>query len=166
MTGVGERDLLRTLGPLVPSGFVRRVASEDGSTTDAYVLDADRWRRVARQLPQAAPVHPLIGFGMTADEREVLARFFVGERLESLPSQRSKRLVVLERLALEFEPGERYLEPEVDKVLGRFDTDHSTLRRALVDEGFLDREPGEVAGRSAVVYWRSGGSPDASSRHA
>jgi hypothetical protein len=156
-TGVGERDVVRTLGPLVQSRLVRRVASTDGSATDAYVLDADRWRDVARDLPQAAPVHPRIGFGMTDDEREVLARFFTGERLEGLPAQRSKRLVVLERLALEFEPGERYLEPEVNAKLGRFNPDHSTLRRALVDEGYLDREPGEVAGRSTVVYWRSGG---------
>jgi hypothetical protein len=156
-TGVGERDVVRTLGPLVQSRLVRRVASGDGSGTDAYVLDADRWRGVARDLPQAPPVHPRIGFGMTDDEREVLARFFTGERLESLPAQRSKRLVVLERLALEFEPGEKYLEPEVNARLGRFNPDHSTLRRALVDEGYLDREPGEVAGRSTVVYWRSGG---------
>jgi hypothetical protein len=157
VTGVRERDVVRTLGPLVQARLVRRVSSGGRSAADAYVLDEDRWRSVAHDLPQAAPVHPRIGFGMTADEREVLGRFFAGEHLESLPSQRSKRLVVLERLALEFEPGERYVEPEVNAALGRFNPDHSTLRRALVDEGFLDREPAEVAGRSTVVYWRSGG---------
>ncbi|MTV24268.1 DUF2087 domain-containing protein [Nitriliruptoraceae bacterium ZYF776] len=96
---------------------------------------------------------------MTEDERAVLGRFFQGERLASLPAQRAKRLVVLERLALEFEPGERYLEPEVNARLGRFDEeDPTTLRRALVDEGFLDREPVTTdEGRSSVVYWRSGG---------
>jgi hypothetical protein len=65
---------------------------------------------------------------------------------------------VLERLALEFEPGERYPETEVNLRLGRFNDDHSTLRRALVDEGLLDRAPGpDVEGRSSVVYWRAGG---------
>jgi hypothetical protein len=153
-TGVGEREVVRTLAPLVQAGFVRRSAVEDG---DAYVVDGVAWRQVARDLPQAAPVDPRIGFGMTDDERQVLARFFTGDRLDGLPAQRSKRLVVLERLALEFEPGERYLEPEVNARLGRFNDDHSSLRRALVDEGFLDREPAEVEGRSTVVYWRSGG---------
>jgi hypothetical protein len=66
-----------------------------------------------------------------------------------LPAHRSKRLVVLERLALEFEPGRRYEEAEVNALLGRIHPDHATLRRALVDESFLDRAEGR--------YWRSGG---------
>lgn len=155
-TGVPERDVLRTLGPLVHAGYVRRVDGE--GATDAYLLDEVAWREVAQQLPQAPPVDPRIGFGMTEDERGVLARFFTGERLEGLPAQRGKRLVVLERLALEFEPGERYLEPEVNDRLARFNDDYTSLRRALVDEGFLDREPGvNDEGRSTVTYWRAGG---------
>ncbi|CAN5920546.1 hypothetical protein BH23ACT10_BH23ACT10_05690 [soil metagenome] len=43
----------------------------------------------------------------------------------------------------------RYGEPEVNELLRRFHDDHATLRRALVDEGFLDRSGGE--------YWRAGG---------
>jgi hypothetical protein len=62
---------------------------------------------------------------------------------------RDDREVVLERLALEFEPGVRYPESEVNEVLHRFHDDHVTLRRLLVDEGLLDRAAGE--------YWRSGG---------
>jgi hypothetical protein len=158
-TGVTERDVLRTLGPLVQAGYVRRVvAGDDGDGSDAYHLDVVAWRQVARSLPHAPPVHPRVGFGMTDDEREVLARFFTGERLDGLPAQRAKRLVVLERLALEFEVGERYAEPEVNARLARFHADHSSLRRALVDEGFLDREPGTTAeGRSTITYWRAGG---------
>jgi hypothetical protein len=86
---------------------------------------------------------------MTEEERVVLQRFFRGEWLVELPPQRSKRLVVLERLALEFEPGERYAEADVNAWLGEFHDDVAALRRALVDEGFLDRADG--------VYWRTGG---------
>jgi hypothetical protein len=43
----------------------------------------------------------------------------------------------------------RYGEPEVNELLRRFHDDHATLRRTLVDEGFLDRSGGE--------YWRAGG---------
>jgi hypothetical protein len=157
-TGVAERDVLRTLGPLVQEGYVRRVGDPAGADPVAYVLDATRWRAVAQHLPQADAVHPRVGFGMTDEERDVLARFFTGERLQGLPAQRSKRLVVLERLALEFEPGERYVEPEVDDRLARFSEDHTSLRRALIDEGYLDREPARTEdGRSTVVYWRAGG---------
>ena len=135
-------EVLRTLAPLVQAGLV---TAADG----AYHLDVGAWRAVARTLPRSAPASPRVGFGMTAEETEVLARFFRGDRLIELPAQRHKRLVVLERLALEFEPGVRYPEVEVTGLLRRFHDDHATLRRALVDEGYLDRAAGE--------YWRAGG---------
>lgn len=83
------------------------------------------------------------------EELEILGRFFRGERLTQLPAQRSKRLVVLERVVQEFEPGLRYEEWQVDLVLKAFHADYASLRRYLVDEGMLSREAG--------VYWRSGG---------
>lgn len=135
-------DVLRTLAPLVQAGLVR-------STAAGYELDDEAWREVARELPQAPPPSPRVAFGMTAEEAQTLAPFFRGDRLVELPAQRRKRLVVLERLALEFEPGVRYPEAEVTAVLRRFHEDHATLRRQLVDEGLLDREAGE--------YWRAGG---------
>jgi hypothetical protein len=143
---VGQRpsEVLRSLAPLVQAGLVTR-----GKDDDAYELDAVAWREIARDLPQASSATPRVSFGMTADESQVLARFFRGDRLVELPAQRSKRLVVLERLALEFEPGVRYDEVEVNERLRRFHDDHATLRRQLVDEGLLSRAAGE--------YWRSGG---------
>ncbi len=137
-----EDEVLRTLGVLVQAGLVR---SKDG----VFHLDVEAWRSVAQELPQATPASPRVGFGMTDDEAAVLGRFFRGDRLVEVPAQRSKRLVVLERLALELEPGVRYSEAEINELLRRFHDDHATLRRLLVDEGFVDRAAGE--------YWRSGG---------
>jgi hypothetical protein len=141
-TGRSRAEVVRTLAPLVQGGVVTR----DG---ERYRVDEVALRAIAGRLPQALPPSPRVAFGMTADEAEVLGRFFSGDRLTELPSQRSKRLVVLERLALEFEPGRRYAEPEVNELLRRFHDDYATLRRALVDERLLDRAGGE--------YWRSGG---------
>jgi hypothetical protein len=67
-----------------------------------------------------------------------------------MPAQRSRRLIVLDHLAGAFEPGVTYPEREVNAILGGFHDDYATLRRYLVDEGFLSREDG--------AYWRSGGS--------
>jgi hypothetical protein len=136
------REVPRLLAPLVQAGLVSVARGR-------YRLEAPAWHEVARTLPRATPASPRVGFGMTAEETEVLARFFRGDRLVELPASRAKRLVVLERLALEFEPGIRYPEAEVNERLRRFHDDHATLRRALVDEGLLDRAAGE--------YWRSGG---------
>jgi hypothetical protein len=66
-----------------------------------------------------------------------------------IPAKESKRLIVLERIAIEFEPGRRYSEQEVIVVVGRFFTDHAALRRYLVDAGLLERGSGQ--------YWRAGG---------
>ncbi|WP_243057205.1 DUF2087 domain-containing protein [Nocardioides sp. SR21] len=86
-------------------------------------------------------------------DQEVLARFLGADgRLHTIPSKHAKLLVVLDHLAQEFEPGQRYEEAEVNLVLGRVNPDHAALRRYLVENHFLTRENG--------VYWRSGGSVD------
>jgi hypothetical protein len=80
----------------------------------------------------------------------VLRNFFSDDgRLHTIPSRRHKRLVVLDRLAQEFELGETYTEMEVNERLQRFHPDFAALRRYLVDEQFLTRRDN--------VYWRSGG---------
>lgn len=108
-------------------------------------------RAVAADLPRAAAPDPaVLGVGSwTEEEAEILGRFFSGTRLVTIPGSRSKRLVVLERLAQEFEPGLRYEEPEVNFALQMWHPDYASLRRHLVDEGFLTRAEG--------VYWRTGG---------
>ncbi len=70
-------------------------------------------------------------------------------KLTQIPTNRQKRLVVLDWLAQEFEPGRRYSEPTVNSILGQRHADTAALRRYLVDEGLLDRAGGE--------YWRTGG---------
>lgn len=102
---------------------------------------------------QELPMDPIIGFGMTDDERVVLERYFSGRVLNEIPSGRAKRLVVLERLAIEFDLGRHYTEAEVNAILGSFHPDWSALRRHLVDEGLLDRDHHDGTNR----YWRSGG---------
>lgn len=147
-TGRDRRTVLTCVGDLRHVGLV--TADDEGE----YVLDSNALRDLAREQAEAEiPMDPAIGYGMTDDEREVLGRYFSGRTLREFPSQRSKQLVVLQRLALEFDLGRRYTEAEVNDVLLPFSRDWSLLRRNLVDEGFLDREP-QVGGN---LYWRAGG---------
>lgn len=141
--GVDARIALETIASL------RQLGAVDERPDGSYQLDPRALWELAQRLPQPDPPDASILHGMTADEREILARFFVGDRLTEIPTSRSKRLVVLERLALEFEPGRRYPESEVNDVLGRFHPDRASLRRYLVDEQLLVRQKGE--------YWRAGG---------
>lgn len=147
-TGRGRRTVLTIIGELRAAGLVG--AADDGR----YFIDDEAIRAAAQDAADLSiPMDPAIGFGMTDEERLVLERFFSGRVLNEIPTQRAKRIVVLQRLSLEFDIGRRYTEFEVNELLGQFNPDWSTLRRGMVDEGLLDREPN--AGGS--LYWRSGG---------
>ena len=142
-----RRIVLAALGDLRASGLV--VAEGD-----RYCLDSDAMRLAAKATADIEiPMDPAIGFGMTADEQLVLGRYFSGRALIEIPTHRAKRQVVLQRIALEFDIGRRYSEPEVNEILGSFNPDWSTLRRGLIDEHLMDRQTS--GGNNS--YWRSGG---------
>ncbi len=113
-----------------------------------YGLDAGTLRWAAEQVGPPREAGMSLG-AADEDEQAVLRAFFRNGRLTEMPAKASKRRIVLERIAVEFEPGIRYDERTVNAIVGRFHTDHAAIRRYLVDEGFLDRDRGE--------YWRSGG---------
>lgn len=136
----------RHLNRLTATGVARLL--EDRKT---YRLDAGTLRWAAEQVGPPRDAGLALG-AATEDEEVVLRTFFRDGRLTEIPAKESKRRIVLERIALEFEPGVRYDEKTVNVVVGRFHTDHAALRRYLVDEGLLSRERGE--------YWRTGGRVD------
>lgn len=142
-TGLDTRRVLEAVGALTTAFLV---TSHDAM----HHFSVEALRDMASELVEPElPMDPAIGFGMTDEERAVLARYFEGRTLTAVPTSRAKRLIVLERLALEFDVGKKYPEREVNSILGAFNPDWSTLRRHLIDEGLLDREQN--------VYWRSGG---------
>ena len=88
-----------------------------------------------------------------AEQSKVLRSFFEGERLMSIPSQHAKRLVILRHLAeTAFEPEVRYPEKEVNMRLALRHADTASLRRYLVDEGFMTRERSVYALRPAADW--------------
>lgn len=73
---------------------------------------------------------------------KVLRTFFKHGRLTQIPAQQKKRLVVLEHLLQEFEPGRPYPEREVNHILLEFNEDVATLRREMIDHKMMTREKG------------------------
>lgn len=69
-------------------------------------------------------------------------------RLRALPPKEKKKLVVLRAIADRFEQGVRYSGRQVDEVLSSIHDDRATLRRYLIEYGFMDRT---TDGRE---YWR------------
>ena len=134
-SGITAREFVTALNRLVDAGLV----IDDGAT---ITLDETAFRAAARRPKRGAAV------GEEPVDR-VLVAFVEGKRLRSIPVNRTKRRAVLELLAQDFEPGIRYSERAVNLALGQWHADVASLRRYLVDEGFLDRAEGQ--------YWRSGG---------
>ncbi len=74
-----------------------------------------------------------------AYRRKVIASFFSGERLISIPVQEKKRRIVLAKIMEDF-PEASYDEKEVDRIITRRFDDFCTLRRWLIADGFMSRE--------------------------
>jgi hypothetical protein len=142
--GVATRDALRVLTRLESAGL----ASVDGVNWALHVdvlraaVTGNRWPAATSSVDDSAAATP--------QEAAVLRAFLRDGRLLRVPAQRTKRLVILDFLAREFEPGVQYAETEVNQKLTAFHPDYAALRRYLVEEDYLARENG--------VYWRAGGS--------
>ncbi len=72
----------------------------------------------------------------------VLRAFLKRGRLVSIPAQRKKRQVILERLVEEFAPDRDYPEREVNQVLVEFHDDVATLRREMIGYRLMKRAGG------------------------
>ncbi len=138
--GVDVRRAGRALARLTSGGLVE----QEGP---GYRLVSERFREAFEGLEKEAPAPIDTGLGPDADR--VLRAFVRDGRLTSIPSVRSKRLVVLDWLARLFEPGRAYPEKEVNQRLRDVHPDTAALRRYLVDEELLRRRDG--------LYWRTGG---------
>ena len=137
---VPRAEIARAVGDLRSSGLLL----PDGT------LDVESLRTVARSLPARSGGRgvPVEGPWNEA-EAQMLGRFFADDRLVEIPAAAKKRRLVMEKIALEFEPGQRYSEREVNLVIQLIHDDYAAIRRYMVDEGFMDRADG--------AYWRTGG---------
>ncbi|MGN6030513.1 MAG: metalloregulator ArsR/SmtB family transcription factor [Thermomicrobiales bacterium] len=102
----------------------------------------------SKRVPLTAPAvaTSLVGDAeMDEDERfraKVIRDFFDGGRLKEIPAQRKRRVIVLQHILARFEPGRTYTEREVNEIIRPVHEDVATLRRELVDYGYMLRDRG------------------------
>lgn len=94
-------------------------------------------KSMAKENPTPHPSRPKIQ----------ISAFFEEGRLLRLPAPMKKRRIILRAIAEKFSFGRKYSEREVNDILKGVYPDYCTLRRDLIDHGFMDRREGE--------YWRS-----------
>lgn len=139
-SGKNLADALQLSAPTI-SHHMRRLlgAGIVSETRDAqkhiYTLNSTLLREVRSE---ASEVHA------PADDAraKTLRHFFKDGRLTTIPANRKQRVHVLQYLLEQFDPARSYSEKEVNVILGGYNEDFATLRRELVDYGYLTREKG------------------------
>ena len=114
------------------------------------------FKQLAAEIEQSRPLPEpevsdnqwIANLGWSAEDQQVLREHTQGRKLTRLPSKQKKTLVILRWLATLFEPDRFYSEAEVNAVLKAvYAEDYVSLRRDLVDMGYLHRE------RGGGKYW-------------
>lgn len=126
------------------------VSARAESYYNIYRLEQGVIDAMARRL-LASETLPGVASGVDVDayDRKVIANFtYPDGRIKTFPAQRKKFEAILRYVLRVFEPGARYSEKQVNEMLGRFHEDTATLRRELVDYGWLKREGG------GGLYWK------------
>ncbi len=110
-----------------------------------YTLDLNELRRISRAA-FANPQETNPELDGDSSDAKVLRNFTRDGRLTTIPASHKKKLVVLRWLAARIPSEVRLPEREISTLLAQYHPDFATLRRELVDNGFLMRDRG--------VYWR------------
>lgn len=159
--GVSRREAAECLGMLAHVGLA--VSEEVGGIT-VYSFSRRPLVEVLKALGEKTRA-PDLTDDMDEFDRRVLTTFVVDGRLTSIPAQQKKRDAVLRYLAERFEPEHMYDEREVNALLREYHPDVASLRRYLVDGGFLQRQvvrsvPADALGSEnppvepKVRYWK------------
>lgn len=111
-------------------------------------------RLLGEEGTAAVPVH--LGatmvddrYDIREDERDrILSRYFDPQgRLIDFPAKQKRKIIILSSIAGHFKTGREYSEKEVNRLLERIYDDYVTLRRYLIEYGYLDRS------RDGRSYW-------------
>jgi DNA-binding HxlR family transcriptional regulator len=147
-TGLSHRDLLRHLDSLQNFGLVhlQPPAPREPDPYSAYELNEESFRAARQAMGKYKGVRK-----RPSDSREMtLETFMPGGKLNAMPLKNTQIVVILDAVAARFEPEKQYTERDVNVILEEiYEQDYVTLRRYLVDYGYLDRS------RDGSAYWKA-----------
>ncbi|MCB9453425.1 MAG: metalloregulator ArsR/SmtB family transcription factor [Anaerolineaceae bacterium] len=154
LLGISEPTVSHHLSKLRAAGLVNlRTAGNQR----IYRLNPSRlneFKQYAGQIEQLQPFEKpesddswIDALDLGEAERKVLLDYTFNGRLRKIPRKQGKLLVILDWLAAKFQPGVTYSEKEINTILSEYHPDFASLRRDMVDFGYLRRE------RAGTAYW-------------
>jgi len=80
-------------------------------------------------------------YNTTDKEKSDVIKNYMNENksLKSYPAKEKKKIILLEEIAKNFTKGKTYSEKEINIILKRIYEDYATIRRALIEYGFIER---------------------------
>jgi DNA-binding transcriptional ArsR family regulator len=140
--GMHPSDVMRHLEQLTGSGAV---SEADG----VYDLNEKAIESLARGQFEGKRSVYVAEEDQEEDVRKVLKAYLNADgTIRQLPQEGKKMLIILHFILDAFSFDANYTEKEVNTILRRFHTDTATLRRNLIDYGFMARES------DGTRYWR------------
>ncbi|MCA0458663.1 MAG: metalloregulator ArsR/SmtB family transcription factor [Chloroflexi bacterium] len=115
------------------------------STFKFYVNAIEqRFTKLEKAKPDTTWIEAL---DWSESDKKILRDYTRDGKLVQMPVKDAKALVILRWLVTKFEQGKQYTEKQINTILGEAHEDYATLRRTLVDYGYMRRE------RGGSVYW-------------
>lgn len=88
-------------------------------------------------------------YNITDKERETTIKNYMDENgaIKTFPSKAKKKIIILGEVVKNFSKGRKYSEKEINRVLKRIYEDFVSIRRALIEYGFVERS------KDCSEYW-------------
>ncbi|AGK99428.1 DUF2087 domain-containing protein [Clostridium pasteurianum] len=80
-------------------------------------------------------------YNITDKEKVDVIKTYIDENgaLINYPAREKKKIIVLQEIVKNFSKGKIYSEKEINRILKRIYEDYATIRRALIEYGFIER---------------------------
>ena len=87
-------------------------------------------------------------YSVTEQEKEnIIKNHIKNDKIINIPRAEKKKIIILQYLLQKFQRNRRYTEKEVNEIISSMHEDFATLRRYLIEYGFMDRED------NGSTYW-------------
>jgi hypothetical protein len=106
-----------------------------------YALNEALFDKSLRELTSFQNAEHSLQDGRLQRYREKVLRTYIRNgRVNRIPAQHKKRLIVMGEILRRFHPKSIFKESEVDGIIGEVCDDYCTIRRAFIDEGMMVRD--------------------------
>lgn len=77
---------------------------------------------------------------MKSYRQKVLRTFMKNNKIEKLPVQHKKKMIILDEFLKRMDPGKKYTEKEINELILESYEDYCTVRRLMIEEGMMKRK--------------------------